>query len=177
MTGPVLDYYDWAEGITRYIKIRHCHKEFLDIDLSEADLEVLAGRYAELSDDAVLACDWVPGAKEFLVAYHRKLSFFVISGTPDETIKQVVDGRNMQHYFVSVHGAPRNKTEIGGSLLEKYTLKADRVLFIGDAIADHQAAVNLGTAFLGRIPPDRPNLFPEGTPLIPDLGALEAEIV
>ena len=161
------------EGISRLHKIRHCHKEFLGIELDDDDVAVLGERFSRRVEDAVVACDWVAGARVFLEAHHGQLPMFVISGTPDDELKRVVDGRGMARFFISVHGSPPRKPPIVRDLLEVHGLSPSRAVFVGDAMTDYDAARSTGLDFIGRVAPGRESPFPSGTRTIPDLTALE----
>ena len=160
------------EGISRLEKIRDCHRDFLGIELSDDELAVLGERYRSMVEDDVVACDWVPGAREFVEAHHHRVPLFVISGTPDDELLRVVERRHMRRFFVSVHGSPRRKEPIIRELLSVHGLSADRVLFVGDAMTDYDAAHATGLAFLGRVAPGTVSPFPAGTTTVPDLSHL-----
>lgn len=160
------------EGISRVEKIRHYHKTFLNIDLGEDELAVLAGRFSMLVKDAVINCDSVAGAMEFLETHAGNLPIFVVSGTPEDEMLDVVEQRGMSRYFTSVHGSPRRKTPIVTDLLKKHGLKGPDCLFVGDAMTDYGAAMDTGLQFIGRVAGDSQNPFPPGTTIIRDLREL-----
>lgn len=157
------------EGISRLDKIQHCHREFLGIDLTERELAALGRRYSCSVEDRVVACDWVAGAPEFLEHYHRRAKLFVASGTPQGELRSIVDRRTMGGYFAGVYGSPRRKEAIAAEALREHGLAAEKALFIGDAMADYQAAHTLDMAFIGRVPAGRESPFPEGTATVADL--------
>ena len=157
------------EGISRLDKISYCHKEFLDVELTERDLAALGRRYSSVVEDEVVACDWVAGAREFLERHHLRAKLFVASGTPERELKCIVDRRAMGGYFAGVHGSPRRKDAIATEALHEHGLDADKALFIGDAMADFHAAQAVGLDFIGRVPAGRDSPFPEGTATVADL--------
>jgi phosphoglycolate phosphatase-like HAD superfamily hydrolase len=133
---------------------------------------VLGRRFSSLVEDAVVAADWVAGAKAFLDAHCGHLPMFVISGTPEEELRRITARRGMDGYFVSVRGSPPVKEPIILELLAEHGLERDRVLFVGDTMTDYRAATATGVAFLGRVPPGEQSPFPDGTPLVSDLTSL-----
>jgi phosphoglycolate phosphatase-like HAD superfamily hydrolase len=159
-------------GISRRQKIRHCHKTFLGIEVTSDEMAVLGRRFSVLVEDAVVAADWVAGARAFLDAHCGRLAMFVISGTPEEELKRITARRGMDGYFVSVRGSPPVKEPIIVELLAEHGLRPDRVLFVGDTMTDYRAATATGLAFIGRVPPGERSPFPDGTPLVPDLTGL-----
>ncbi|NQU57024.1 MAG: HAD family hydrolase [Rhodospirillales bacterium] len=168
----VLAYHLAHEGISRVEKINHCHAEFLGIELSEQELAELAGRYSALVMEAVIACDGVPGALSFLQAYAEKLPIFVVSGTPERELRDIIERRTMAHYFTSTHGSPRHKGPIVMDLLFEHGLMGPDCLFVGDAMTDYQAAAETGLQFIGRVGVGDENPFPQGTTIIEDLTKL-----
>lgn len=161
------------EGISRLHKIRHCHKALLGIELDDQGVAALGRRYSDRVEDAVIACDWVAGARAFLEAHHGKLPMFVVSGTPDDELKRVVGGRGMTHFFTSVHGSPPRKPPIVSGLLDAHGLSASSSVFVGDAMTDYDAARATGVDFIGRVAPGRESPFPAGTRTLSDLTTLE----
>ena len=55
-------------GISRVVKIRHCHLELFCIDQADEGLSKLAAQFAEAVEELVSACPAVKGAIEMLTA-------------------------------------------------------------------------------------------------------------
>ncbi|MDA0997351.1 MAG: HAD hydrolase-like protein [Proteobacteria bacterium] len=171
--AKVMVHHGKNEGISRLIKIRHCHLEFLGIELDQAALTEIAGRYGELVEAKVTAAPWVEGAREFLDNVRQDKHCFVVSGTPEPELRRIVDARGMTGYFTEVRGSPMDKTEIVDELIGRHGIEAAGALFVGDAEADRIAAVNNGIAFIGRVAAGQLNPFPPGTATIPSLRELK----
>ena len=159
-------------GISRRQKIRYCHKTYLGIEVSSDEMAVLGRRFSTLVEDAVVAADWVAGAKAFLDSHCGRLPMFVISGTPQEELRRITARRGMDGYFVAVRGSPPVKEPIIEELLAEHGLERGRVLFVGDTMTDYRAANATGLPFLGRVPPGEESPFPDGTTLVADLTGL-----
>jgi phosphoglycolate phosphatase-like HAD superfamily hydrolase len=172
-----MDYY-WANGGTsRLAKFRWIWTNLVGLPLTEPEVEALGREFQSRVFAGVVACPMLPGAKEFLERCSAALPFFVISGTPDDELKRVIEARGLQRYFREVCGSPRTKTEIGRDLLEGYGFDPKRVWVVGDATTDLEAARNLGLHFVGI---DGPHLTPfvgPGERLIKDLTTLEQAIL
>ncbi len=166
---PILAHLDGKEGISRVEKILEVHRDFLGIDLSEAELGELAGRYSRLVVDAVVACPAVAGASQFLDAHAGRIPLFVVTGTPETEILGIVERRGMGHWFTAVRGSPPRKPPIIRELLAAHGLGAGRCAFIGDAIYDWESARDTELHFVGRVPDGEPSPFPPGTVTLPDL--------
>lgn len=172
MLDDVIAYHVAHEGISRLEKILYCHKEFLGIDLNEDGLSELAATFSTLVKQAVINCDSVPGALDFLQAHCADVPMFVVSGTPEDELKDIVEGRALSHHFTSVHGSPRHKAPIVNEQLERHGLEPSQCLFVGDAMTDYHAARDTGLTFIGRVGQGHVNPFPEGTTIITDLTQL-----
>jgi len=168
----VLAYHLAHEGISRVDKIIHCHKDFLGIELGEQDLAALAARYSSLVKEAVVMCDGVPGALDFLKAHSEKLPLFVVSGTPETELQDIIERRGLSAYFTSTHGSPRHKGPIVMEVLFEHGLNGPDCLFVGDAMTDFNAAAETGLHFIGRVGAGEENPFPFRTKVISDLTTL-----
>jgi len=168
----IMAYHAAQDGISRVVKISHCHKHILGQSLSQALLDSLAADYCQKVEDAVVKAPWVPGAKEFLQTHHPSHKLFVVSGTPEEEIKRIAESRGMMAWLTEVRGSPAAKADIVRALMAKYDLRAEHCLFIGDAMADWQAAEETGMDFLGRVAPGHPSPFPNSTQTVADLCGL-----
>lgn len=172
VVAGVLAHHAAQEGISRLEKIRHCHKAFLGADLSDDEVAALGRRYSTEVESQVVACAWVAGAKEFLETHHRRLPLYIISGTPEDELRRITDQRGMSRYFSAIYGSPRRKEPILEQILFDNGYATERILFIGDAMTDYDAAMTTGVPFLGRVAPGRASPFPQGTKIIPDLTGL-----
>jgi len=168
----IMDYHSAHDGISRVVKLRHCHEHFLGVTLDPIALNALTQRYARLVEDAVVDAPWVPGAKELLQTHHQSCKLFVVSGTPEDEIKRIAKRRGMMDWLTSVHGSPTAKADIVRALLAEHQLNPTNCMFIGDAMADWTAAFETGVAFIGRVAEDRIGPFPQGTRTVSDLCGL-----
>jgi HAD superfamily hydrolase (TIGR01549 family) len=124
--------------------------------------------------EAVIAENWIPGAKEFLnLVHNRSLKLFVISGTPETELKYILQRRGIADYFHECLGSPVKKPSHIRTLLEKYQLDPSQCLFIGDAYTDHDAALETGLHFIGI---QGEVTFPVGTKVLKDCTELQGAI-
>lgn len=161
-------------GVSRFDKFRYYHEVLLGKDLTKEEEIQLGDRFSQYVEDAVVGAVYVSGAYEVLERNYQSIPLFVASGTPDQELKRIVSRRNMAHYFVSVYGSPAKKGDIIQDILSKHDFEPDRVLMVGDAIADYEGAIAAGVKFIGRVmqyPETYP--FPVGTVVLPDLVELD----
>ncbi|MFM7600942.1 MAG: HAD family hydrolase [Pseudanabaena sp.] len=157
-------------GVSRFEKFRYYHEVLLGKTLTKEEELRLGNLFSQYVEDAVVEAVYVSGAYEFLENNYQSIPLFVASGTPDQELKRIVSRRKMSDYFVSVHGSPAQKGDIIQNILSQYNFVADRVLMVGDAIADYEGAIAAGVKFIGRVmqyPKTDP--FPIGTIVLPDL--------
>ncbi len=172
----VVTYHKEHEGISRVVKILHCHREFLGVDLDDAEHQRLCQRYAEIVEEKVISCPEIAGAKSFLDNLHGEGRFFVVSGTPEDELYRIIKGRGLDRYFEGIYGSPRAKDVIVSEVLQRYGFAAANCLFVGDAMTDYRAAEATGIPFVGRVDDSNKGPFPDGTATVSDLNAL-AEIL
>ncbi|MDD4910435.1 MAG: HAD family hydrolase [Candidatus Omnitrophica bacterium] len=138
-------------GISRFEKFEHIYKNILRLPFSEGLSEELGIKFKDYVCQEVIRCPFVKGAQEFLAKYYKKISLFVVSGTPQEEIAFIVKERGLEKFFCEVFGSPAKKQNLISGVLEKYGLAAREAVFVGDSIDDHEAAQKAGIRFIGRV--------------------------
>lgn len=138
-------------GMSRFDKFRHYYREFLGRPLPEAEMEALCARFAALVVEEVVAAPEIPGASAFLERC-RDIPCFVISGTPQEEMRQICRRRGLHRRFREILGAPVGKAEHLARLLAEYELDPAACLFFGDAGGDLAAARACAVPFIGILP-------------------------
>jgi phosphoglycolate phosphatase-like HAD superfamily hydrolase len=166
----VVDYHMNNGGISRYKKFEYFYTQLLNKPIDQEALKSLGQEFERLTLQGVLAAPYISGALQTLKkAQERSIPSFVVSGTPDEEIKMVVEKRNLAHYFWEIHGSPRTKDQIILDISSRYNFNLSNCLFIGDTMTDYQAAKTTGTDFLGIVPKGHESPFPDGTWVLQEL--------
>ena len=109
--------------------------------------------FAAMVRERVIASAWVPGAREYLAEHHARQRFVLISATPEDEMKSIVQAVGMQGWFREIHGAPQEKRAVVHGVLERWACHVQRALLIGDSVADYDAACHAGITFLLRRTP------------------------
>lgn len=148
IANKVKQYHILNGGVSRFEKFKIWHKEFLDIDLSENEIQELAEQFSELVLEKVINSDPIPGSMEFIKRQSKYFNFFIISGTPDDEIKKICDAIEIADNFKEILGSPKNKKEWCAYLKTKYEdIEPSNTIFLGDAISDYEAAKENGFYF------------------------------
>ena len=155
-------------GISRYVKIKYYHEKYLKQSINAEKIEEIAQNFSNLVVEKVIRSDWVKGAKEFLDKYYKTIDLYVISGTPEDELKQIVEKRNMKKYFKNVLGSPVTKPVHILNIIKENKYDPAKILYIGDSLSDFQDAKQAEVPFLGRITSDQNFNFPENTPIVHD---------
>ena len=152
-------------GLPRHLKLRHCCEQIVGVAVDEAGLARLGEQFAALVYEGVLAAPLLPGVDPTLRDLaDRQIPAFVVSGTPSEEMRRIVQAKGLDRFFLEVHGSPQPKAAIIREILARHRFTPDRCLFVGDALADYRAARDTGLHFLGIVPEGATSVFPEGTP-------------
>lgn len=167
----ILDHQRAHGGITRRRQFQYFEEEIFGRAVTTEDIESLSERFTNLIFKAVLECPLIPGADELLRCANRHAELHVISGTPHEELSEVIKRRGLDKHFRSWHGAPRTKRQLFEELLTSGNYRPCRVLAIGDAVTEYEAARELGIPFLG-VGCREDNVFPQDVPLVKTLAGL-----
>ena len=148
----VVDHHRRHGGMTRADKFCHYYHEYLGKALNKKELTALCRRFSELVLDKVVSAPEIRGAGQFLEKWCPRLSCFVISGTPEDEMQEIIARRGMAGYFKEVRGAPASKEDNLRTLLKRYSLTPAKCCFFGDAESDYLAALECGVDFVGIVP-------------------------
>lgn len=161
-------------GISRHVKFKYFIEEILHEPYSAEKEQILADKFSDIVFERVMNCDYVPGARAFLEEYYQAYDLYVATGTPEEEIKQIIKGRDLDRFFKQVYGTPNKKEDIIDIILKTNHYMADEVIFVGDAGTDLNAAESRGLHFIGRNTPDNTDTFKDVRFKIDDIRQIAA---
>jgi phosphoglycolate phosphatase-like HAD superfamily hydrolase len=100
---------------------------------------------------------------------------FVVSGTPEDEMRQIVHLRGLEHLFAGVYGSPSSKSANIQRIQSDHGLSSEGLLVVGDALSDYEGARALALPFVARVPPGHMSPFPAGGVLatVGDLAELD----
>ena len=157
------------QGVSRFEKFRfHCEQVLGRAYDATAERE-MNDAFDAIVQHQVDTAAFVPGAFELLEALQHRIPAFVASGTPENELVRIVQVRGLDPYFAGVHGSPRRKGEIASAVLSQRGVPPHRGLFIGDALADYEGALEAGLPFVGRVAESEESPFPVSTATVCDL--------
>ena len=158
----VIKYHLNHGGESRFRKFEYYYSNLLHKPIDQDVLNALNEEFTELALQGVLEAPFIPGVWETLKQLkEQNIDAFLVSGTPDEELKRIVERRELSSFFSEVHGSPRKKHDIISDIGERYLLHLPRCLLFGDSSTDYEAAQSTGTTFVGIVPNGRPSPFPK----------------
>lgn len=138
----VREYHLANGGVSRYEKFRYYYEVLLNKPITPEIMRVLDETFSSKVKEKVISVKMIRGAKEFLAELQkRRKNLFVVSGTPEEEVRDIVDRRGLKSFFKEVVGSPKTKEENLEKLMQKYGVQGSSSIFFGDAMSDYKAAV------------------------------------
>jgi len=135
-------------GVSRFEKFKIYHKDLLNIELNDQNLQELSNQFSDLVVDRVIKAPYVSGSVELIKKNYGKYKQFISTGTPTEEIKQILIKRQINHYFTEIFGSPQEKQYHIKQILFKYKLKSNELIFFGDSNTDFEAAQDANIKFI-----------------------------
>ncbi len=154
----IIAYHQKNAGISRYSKFRYFYEKILGQELSAEKESELGERCSQIVLHEVLKAPFTPGAIEFLSQNRDRYYFFIASGTPEGELRNIIEHRQLSHFFREINGTPKQKDEIIEGILDRYSFHKKEVVFIGDAESDRTAAEKAGIPFIARLNSESPEL-------------------
>jgi phosphoglycolate phosphatase-like HAD superfamily hydrolase len=137
-------------GMSRYEKFKFYYKKFLRREITESDTRSLNHKFSGLVVEKVIKAPFIPGVIDFLdMCMEAGKDCFVVSATPEEELKHIVQAKGLSGYFKEIVGSPEKKDKNLACLLKKNEIDRDRAVFLGDAVNDLMAAQENGIHFVG----------------------------
>jgi len=159
IANDVVSYHINHGGVSRFEKFKYWEKKYFNRDTSKEQIEELAKEFSNKVLQKVIDAAEVDGAFDFIQTYHKIYKFWIITGTPTSEIEIIAKERGLTDYFIGLHGSPKNKRYWTEYLLEKYHLKREETIFLGDATTDQDAAIYSKLHFALRETEENKELF------------------
>jgi phosphoglycolate phosphatase-like HAD superfamily hydrolase len=148
-TTRVRHHHEQNGGMSRFEKIP-LYLGWAGLQPTAVELGVYCNAFGTAVRQRIINCAWVRGAREYLAENHQRQAFVLVSATPEDEMKGIVEALAIGPWFREVHGAPQPKSRAVQSVLERWSCPAEKALFIGDSLSDWEAAAATGIGFLLR---------------------------
>jgi phosphoglycolate phosphatase-like HAD superfamily hydrolase len=159
VVDKVISHHENNGGVSRFKKIEFYHKSFLNKNINKNELSTLSNKFSKLVINKIINAPYVPGVFDFINNNYKINDMFISTGTPTSEIKEILKCRKILHYFRGIYGSPSNKEEHVFDISSKYDIKFNKLVFIGDAQTDLEAASKFGVKFILRINEQNKTLF------------------
>lgn len=137
-------------GVSRFEKFKIYHEQYLKIPIDQKEVERLSAMFSEIVLNKVVSAPYIDGVIDFIHSTQSQYDHFVISGTPDGEMKEIINRRKIRNLFIEVMGSPKTKVEWINDLVSRGKISIDTSVFIGDATTDYNAAKTTGMNFVLR---------------------------
>jgi phosphoglycolate phosphatase-like HAD superfamily hydrolase len=136
-------------GLSRYDKIP-LYLGWTGESATSERVQEFCDRFSGLVLEQVVACDWVPGVRDYLESHHHHRYFVLLTATPQPEIEIILRRVGLTDWFRQVHGAPAAKPASIGQVLSRRHCDPLDALVVGDSETDLDAALAHGVPFLLR---------------------------
>ncbi len=137
-------------------KSRYFHSQYfvetlwgLSKEKSIQQQQLILQYYNNAVEQEYLQVAMTDGMQNLLNSLSDKI-LYIASGSEEKQLIRIFKQRDLAHYFNAILGSPITKSDNVKHIIKQH--KNKKVLFIGDAIADHQAAIDNGIDFLFYVP-------------------------
>jgi len=159
VANEVVKHHKAHGGMSRYEKFLYYHKNFLNIELSQKDINQLSEDFSNLVMEGVINAEEVKGALRFLKKYQKQCKYWIVSATPTNEMIEIANKRGIGKFFVTIYGSPGHKKDVVVKILKENSLVNNETVFLGDALSDFEAAKNNNIDFILRSTIENKSLF------------------
>jgi phosphoglycolate phosphatase-like HAD superfamily hydrolase len=124
------------------------HPSTANAEFLRKERERLAAQYDRVATEGAATCAERPGAGAGLAFLAGRRPLYLLSTTPEESLRRIVARRGWTAFFRVVRGAPCCKAGELRTFATAEGVRCDEVLMVGDSEADRKAALDAGTDFL-----------------------------
>lgn len=157
----VVEYHLKNAGQSRFVKFHFFEETLLNNKLTDEKINKLSDKFSSIVKEKIIMADEICGATKLLDKLnYMNVNCFIVSATPNDEMKEIVEKKKWNKYFKEVLGSPKNKSELINDLMKKYNIKNNNGIMIGDAISDYNAAMDNSLKFIAVKNNENLNSFP-----------------
>jgi phosphoglycolate phosphatase-like HAD superfamily hydrolase len=143
----LVDFHRKHGGVSRYEKIRYFFESLLN-DPDQTKYKIALERFQQYCQAQLRDAPLVPGVVAYLQRLRDgKIPMFVVSGSDETELKEVLRQKQILPFFERVLGSPTSKRENLKALLEQ-ECRVGPGIFFGDAQLDYDIAAEHGLNFV-----------------------------
>lgn len=139
LQNRIVEHHTNNPGISRYIKIP-LYMSWSGISSTDENIQKYLSLFAQQVQDLVISAAWVPGVLDFLSSHCGASRQIIVTATPENEMRFILNKLKISYFFASVYGAPRSKEECIEEEINKNGLLTSECVMIGDTISDFYAA-------------------------------------
>ncbi len=136
-------------GISRFDKIP-LYLKWSGIEPTNIRIDDACSQFNRIVKNKVINSDWVPGVETFLHQNKKKISFIIVSATPQDELVEICQSLKIDNCFLKIYGSPTAKSSAIRKCILDFDISPEKCLMIGDAKADIHAAEENNIKFILR---------------------------
>ncbi|PDT00304.1 hypothetical protein CO666_31235 [Rhizobium chutanense] len=156
-------------GMSRYEKFRYFESVIFKRSLSTTRLDQLCSEYRAAVEREVASARFIGGALNAITTLQGSVTQHVVSAAPEDELDEALVNRGIKGCFKSIAGAPKYKLSEFRRILHEDGVEPQRILAVGDSLAEYNAALELEIPFLAIVAADVSDRFPSSVQKAPDL--------
>ena len=127
-------------GLSRFEKIP-IYLSWSGIKVNTASVTKYCEDFSIIAKQLVINSPWVPGVLEYLESDYKNKNYIIITATPKDEIVEILEKLCISKYFRAVYGSPSSKLSLINDAIEKFQVKQENAIMVGDSRADYEAAM------------------------------------
>lgn len=145
----ILDHHSRNGGLSRYRKIP-LYMKWCGIPETDENIDKYLALFSSQSICKVIASPWIEGVQNYLKSHARLQKFYLVSATPADELKYIIEKLGIDDCFLGTFGSPASKKKAILMILEQEGMTPADAIFIGDSQIDCESATDCGVPFVLR---------------------------
>jgi phosphoglycolate phosphatase-like HAD superfamily hydrolase len=161
-------------GKSRFIKFKFYEEKLLNKKVTQSKLNDLSKKFSNIVKKEIIKAKPINGTSKILkILKSKNILSFVVSGTPDGEIKEIINKKGWNSFFNGVFGSPEVKEVLISKLIKQFKLVRTECLMVGDAKSDYIGAFTNKVDFIGISPTGENLIFPKNIKMIKNFNKFE----
>jgi len=136
-------------GLSRYVKFRYFFEDIRKESISEEALLDWASKFSAIMKELLVDSSLlIQQCLNYVKQNQGKYKMHITSGSDQEELRYLCKTLQIDHYFSSIHGSPKPKSQWVKELIEQNGYNQSECVLIGDSINDWEAATKNEILFM-----------------------------